>query len=80
MLVVATLVVRSQRSRAALGPQAMLGAVGVARQRIAPEGTVLIKGEYWTAESEEVVDAGEHVEVTGIEGLRLRVRRARQAR
>ncbi|HSV09049.1 MAG TPA: nodulation protein NfeD [Candidatus Binatus sp.] len=80
MLVVATLVLRSQRSRAALGPQAMVGAVGVARQRIAPEGTVLIKGEYWTAESDEVVDAGEHVEVTGIEGLRLRVRRARPAR
>ncbi|HYV57739.1 MAG TPA: NfeD family protein, partial [Candidatus Nitrosopolaris sp.] len=80
MLVVATLVLRSQRSRSALGPQAMVGAVGVARQRIAPEGTVLVKGEYWTAESEEVVDAGEHVEVTGIEGLRLRVRRARQAR
>jgi len=80
MLVVATLVLRSQRGRAALGAQAMVGAVGVARQRLAPEGTVLIKGEYWTAESEEVVDAGEHVEVTGIEGLRLRVRRAHQTR
>jgi len=80
MLVVATLVVRSQRARAALGPQAMVGTVGIARHRLAPEGTVLVRGEYWTAESEDVVDAGERVEVTGVEGLRLHVRRARQPR
>jgi membrane-bound serine protease (ClpP class) len=80
MLVVATLVVRSQRARAAHGAEGMVGAVGTARHRLAPEGTVLVKGEYWTAESEDVVDAGERIEVTGVEGLRLRVRRARQAR
>jgi len=80
MLVVATLVVRSQRARAALGPQAMVGTGGIARHRLAPEGTVLVRGEYWTAESEDVVDAGERVEVTGVEGLRLHVRRARQPR
>jgi len=35
-------------------------------------GTVLAPGEYWTAESEEVVDAGERVEVTAGDGLPLR--------
>ena len=58
----------------------MVGTVGIARHRLAPEGTVLVRGEYWTAESEDVVDAGERVEVTGVEGLRLHVRRARQPR
>jgi membrane-bound serine protease (ClpP class) len=77
MLTIATLVMRSQRTRAALGAEGMIGAVGVARHRLAPDGTVLVRGEYWSANSEDPVDAGERVEVTGIEGLRLRVRRAR---
>jgi membrane-bound serine protease (ClpP class) len=77
MLVIASLVVRSQRRRPALGVQGIVGEIGVARQHLAPTGTVLVHGEYWTADSEDVVEAGERVEVTGIEGLRLRVRRAR---
>ena len=79
MLVVATLVARSQRAQASLGAEGMVGAVGVARGRLAPVGPVLLRGEYWTAESDEVVDAGERVEVTAVDGLRLRVRRARPA-
>jgi membrane-bound serine protease (ClpP class) len=79
MLVVGALVLRAQRAPAALGIEGMVGAVGVARGRLAPAGPVLVHGEYWTAESDEVVDAGEPVEVTGVDGLRLRVRRARTA-
>lgn len=78
MLVIATLVLRSQRARPRLGAQGMIGEIGVARHRLAPAGTVVVRGEYWAAESEEPVDVGERVEVTGVEGLRLRVRRARR--
>jgi len=78
MLVVATLVARSQRARPSQGAEGMVGAIGVARGRLAPAGPVLIRGEYWVAESDEVVDAGERVEVTAVDGLRLRVRRARR--
>jgi membrane-bound serine protease (ClpP class) len=77
MLTIGTLVMRSQRSRVAHGAEGMIGAMGVARHRLAPDGTVLVRGEYWTANSEEPIDAGERVEVTGVDGLRLRVRRAR---
>jgi membrane-bound serine protease (ClpP class) len=73
-LVVGTLVWRSQRRRPTGGREGMLGAVGVARQRLDPQGTVLVRGEYWTATSDETVQPGESVEITGIEGLRLRVR------
>src|SRR5438876_188881 len=79
MPVGATPVARSQRARASQGAEGMVGAVGVARGRLAPVGPVLLRGEYWTAESDEVVDAGERVEVTAVDGLRLRVRRARPA-
>jgi membrane-bound serine protease (ClpP class) len=78
MLLVATLVVRSQRRPALLGAQGMVGTVGIAQRRLAPTGTVLIRGEYWAAESEEPVEAGERVEVTDVRGLRLRVRPARR--
>ncbi len=77
MLMIATLVVRSQRRRPVLGAQGMIGQIGVAQHRLAPAGTVLVHGEYWTAETEDSVDAGERVEVTDVEGLRLRVRRVR---
>jgi membrane-bound serine protease (ClpP class) len=79
-LIVGTLVVRAHRVRPALGIAGMLGETGVARGRLAPAGTVLVRGEYWTAESDDVVDDGERVQVTGVEGLRLRVRRVRTGR
>ena len=74
--VVGTLVWRSQRRRPVGGREAMLGAIGVARQRLDPQGTVLVRGEYWMATSDETVQPGESVEITGIEGLRLHVRPA----
>jgi membrane-bound serine protease (ClpP class) len=77
MLVVGTLVLRAQRARPALGVEGMVGETGVARGRLAPAGTVVVRGEYWTAESDEAVDDGERVQVTGVDGLRLRVRRLR---
>jgi membrane-bound serine protease (ClpP class) len=80
ILVVGALVVRSHRVRPALGIAGMMGETGVARGRLAPAGTVLVRGEYWTAESDDVVDDGERVQVTGVEGLRLRVRRVRTGR
>jgi len=52
---------------------------GKAITALAPEGTVFLRGEYWNAHAEEPVAAGERVEVTAVEGLLLRVRRARPA-
>ncbi|HLK12075.1 MAG TPA: nodulation protein NfeD [Candidatus Binatia bacterium] len=77
ILIVGTLVARSQRRQAMLGREGMIGAVGVARERLAPQGTVVVRGEYWAAESDEAIDAGAPVEVTAVDGLRLKVRRAR---
>jgi membrane-bound serine protease (ClpP class) len=75
ILVVGALVVRSQRAPVTHGSEGMIGELGVARERLANSGTVLVRGEYWTADSEEIVEAGERVQVTAMEGLRLRVRR-----
>lgn len=55
--------------------QALLGARGVTKSALMPTGTVLVESEDWMAEAEEEISAGEEVEVIGIEGLKLRVRR-----
>jgi membrane-bound serine protease (ClpP class) len=41
-----------------------------------PSGKVFIRGEHWNAVSIETIPRGARVEVTGVEGLQLRVRRA----
>jgi membrane-bound serine protease (ClpP class) len=76
LLLIVTLVVRGQRRPIAVGAEAMVGEIGRAHERLAPSGTVLVHGEYWAADSDEPVDAGERVRVMAVEGLRLRVRRA----
>lgn len=76
LVVIATLVVRGQRRPVAVGAEAMIGEVGVAQERLAPSGTVFVRGEYWAADSDEPVDAGQRVRVVAVQGLRLRVQRA----
>ncbi len=78
-LLVSYLVVRSQRSKPALGREGLVGKVGEVRQRIAPDkppGKIFVYGEYWNAVASEPIDVGERVVVTRVDGLQLTVRRA----
>ena len=49
--------------------------VAEALDRIDPRGHVMYNGEYWAAEAEEPIEAGEMVEVVGKERMVLKVRR-----
>lgn len=72
-----TLVVRAQRRPVAVGAPALIGRVGEVRQRVAPLGQIQVAGELWAAEidpREAAIEVGARVEVTGVDGLRLRVR------
>ena len=59
--------------------QRLIGARGIVRQSLSPVGTVQVKSELWSAVADEPLAAGEHVVVTAIEGLKLRVARAKQS-
>jgi membrane-bound serine protease (ClpP class) len=60
-----------------LGAQAMVGATGVARGALAPEGQVSVAGEIWRAAAEgEAVEDGAPVRVVGVDGLTLKVVKA----
>jgi len=68
--------IRAQRTKVRTGTEGLIGAVGVARSALSPEGQVHVGGEMWTAEAEDrkPIREGDRVVVVGVEGLRLRVR------
>jgi membrane-bound serine protease (ClpP class) len=69
---------RARRNKQMIGPDALLGAVGVAQQPIAPTGQILVHGELWLAESATPVSPGESVRVRAVEGLTLLVEPVRE--
>jgi membrane-bound serine protease (ClpP class) len=73
-LAVAGLVLRSHLRRAMTGKPAMVGERGVAYTDLKPYGQVFVHGEYWQAESETPVAAGDTVEVVRVVNLKLQVR------
>jgi membrane-bound serine protease (ClpP class) len=74
---VVSFAIRAQRRRVAVGVEALLGRVGEVRTPISPTGMVQVAGELWSAEAETgtgPIAAGSRVEVTQVNGLRIRVR------
>jgi membrane-bound serine protease (ClpP class) len=67
---------RSMMSRQTAGVGELIGLRGRAASALAPDGKVFVRGEYWNATADEPLASGDVVEVTGVEGLRLHVRRA----
>ncbi len=72
---------RTFRSRQTAGIDEMVGMVGRAETGIGPtadsSGKVFVRGEYWNSRADESITAGESVEIIEVEGLTLRVRRAK---
>jgi membrane-bound serine protease (ClpP class) len=52
----------------------MIGLVGIAKTALAPQGQLAVHGELWEAVSEQPLRPGDEAEVTGLDGLRLRVK------
>ncbi|MGD0621734.1 MAG: nodulation protein NfeD [Thermacetogeniaceae bacterium] len=70
-----TLVVRGQLQAVMTGKEGLLGQTAVTRTELHPDGTVFVSGELWKAVSESGnISGGKEVVITGVDGLRLRVR------
>ena len=65
----------SQRRRARVGAETLIGASGVATSDLAPAGQVRVQGELWQARAEGGARAGDSVRVLGREELLLVVER-----
>ncbi|MFZ0630068.1 MAG: NfeD family protein, partial [Acidobacteriaceae bacterium] len=69
---------RARRNKVLTGPEALVGAVGVAQEELKPQGQILVHGELWEAVAELPVSRGENVRVRGVEGLKLLVEKVPQ--
>jgi membrane-bound serine protease (ClpP class) len=68
--------IRAQRKKITTGQEGIVGETGLAISDLAPSGQIRVHGEIWTAESiEGNIEEGAAVSVTGIENLKLKVRR-----
>jgi membrane-bound serine protease (ClpP class) len=69
----------ARHNKVQIGPEALVGAVGVAQQELAPRGQIIVHGELWLAEADSPVAPGETVRVRAVDGLKLRVERVQQS-
>ncbi|MFH1820891.1 MAG: nodulation protein NfeD [Methanobacteriota archaeon] len=69
------LVRRTVRKPPVVGKEQLIGQIGLAVTGIAPRGLVKIRGELWTATSEEHIKKGEQVVVKDMKGIVLVVRK-----
>jgi membrane-bound serine protease (ClpP class) len=67
------LVVRAQKRKARIGPDAMVGSPATAMEALAPQGHVLVEGEIWEAVANAPVAAGTRLRVVGHDQLLLQV-------
>ncbi|MBW2023070.1 MAG: nodulation protein NfeD [Deltaproteobacteria bacterium] len=74
-VVVATLAFRAYRAKPRSGAEGLIGEVGTVKQRIDPEGLVFVHGEHWRAVATEPIEEGEKVQIEGMDGLVLKVRK-----
>jgi len=63
----------SQRRRARVGAETLLGATAEVASRLDPQGQVRVKGELWAARSSgaEAVEPGRSVRILALDGLTL---------
>ncbi len=77
-LLIVTVAVRAQRSPIKMGREALVGQKGFVKEALDPIGMVQAAGELWQAEledGEEHLPINTRITVTGIEGLKLIVRK-----
>jgi len=67
---------KSHQLRTTTGVEGLVGETGVVKVKLNPQGSVLIHGETWNAESDITISDGEKVVVEAVEDLKIKVRKA----
>jgi membrane-bound serine protease (ClpP class) len=71
--VIIYLVIKTHKSKPVTGKESMIGEIGIVKNELNYEGSILIRGEIWKAYSDQIIKADEKVVVTGFEGLKMKV-------
>ncbi|NKB32701.1 MAG: nodulation protein NfeD [Pseudomonadales bacterium] len=74
-LFVLGMLVRARQQNVVSGMEAMIGGTGVSLESFQGPGHIRAFCENWKAQSEQSIEAGDTVEITGIDGLTLKVRK-----
>lgn len=69
-----TIAVRSQRRKVKTGMEGLMGQIAEVKHWDGKKGKVFVHGELWEAESDEVMEEGKKVEITGFKGMKLIVK------
>ncbi len=64
---------QAHRARVTTGREGLMGAEGIVREWADGQGTILLRGELWKAESQSALESGQEVTVTETDGLTLTV-------
>ncbi len=74
VLLIVTFSLKSLKSRTVTGSEGLIGMTGLAKTDLTPMGKIFVHGELWDAVSDQPLNAGDAIEVTGIDGLTLHVK------
>ncbi len=74
-IITVTVAVRVYREKPDTGKEGLIGMHAVAKTDVHKEGQIFMRGEYWSAWSDEQIQKGEQVVVVSVEGLKLKVRK-----
>jgi membrane-bound serine protease (ClpP class) len=70
-----TKAIRARLKKPTTGMEGLIGEIGVAATSIAPEGKISIHGEFWNALSDQNIEMGEKIQVTGVKNLKVQVKK-----
>lgn len=75
-VIVVRLVIKAHRIKPSTGVEGLTGLDGTANTDVSSEGgMILLRGEYWSAVSDEPITKGETVTVESVSGLKVKVRK-----
>ena len=70
-----SMLVQARRQKVVSGTESMIGSSGTALESFEGQGRVRVFSENWKAISDQPIEKGSQVEVTGIDGLTLRIKK-----
>jgi membrane-bound serine protease (ClpP class) len=74
-IITVTVAVRVYREKPYTGKEGLIGMQATAKTDIHRDGQVFMRGEYWSAWSDEPIQKGEVVTVVAVEGLKVKVKK-----
>lgn len=74
-IITVTVAIRVYREKPDTGKEGLIGMQAIAKTDVHTDGQVFMRGEYWSAWSDEPIQKGEKVTVIAVNGLKVKVKK-----